>query len=258
MTGDFMIHDPDLSQMERLYVKILGAPISGLRIRCRRILPRVCANSSRQNIKILDVGSGTGVFAMEMARQNPAAQVTGLDNSFALVQKANEMAERAGMANCRFVTGDALDLGFSNEFDLAVCVDNLEHIEDDVRAMANIRHSLKQNGRAIIHVPNIIRRWPVFKWRVNFDVDGHVRPGYHLNDLTTKLKSTGFTIISSQYTYGFLETITNNLSFAITGAAMKNKQVYALVFPFLNALAWAGKNTTPKMGAGILVEVEKK
>ncbi len=253
VTGRFLLYDDSLSMLERMYIRILGAPISGLRIRCRRILPKI----NRQFNKILDVGSGTGVFTAEIAARFPESSVVGIDNSEALVAKSNQISQKAGIRNCSFFIKDALHLDYHEEYDLALCIDNLEHIEDDVKVLENIYFALKKGGIAIIHVPNYYRRWFVFKWQKNFDVPGHVRPGYIFDDLLEKLGKAGFIVENSYYTYGFFETLANNISYAVTGAEMKNKYLYALLFPLLNIIAYFGKNSRPKMGAGILVIVKK-
>ena len=40
------------------------------------------------------------------------------------------------------------------QFDTVICLNVVEHLEDDVQALRNIRASLQKNGRAIILVPN--------------------------------------------------------------------------------------------------------
>ena len=42
----------------------------------------------------------------------------------------------------------------AEEFDTVICLNVVEHLEDDVKALRNIRASLDKNGRAIILVPN--------------------------------------------------------------------------------------------------------
>src|SRR5262249_42086546 len=143
-------------------------------------------------------------------------------------------------------------LDFDGEFDLVVSVDNLEHVEDDVTAMRGLLRALRPGGRLVVHVPGYERRWLVFGRRVNFDVPGHVRPGYRVEELMAKLGQAGFDVTVSRATYGMLETFTNNVSYLITGADQRRKGVYALVFPVLLAVSWLGKFSRPRWGAGVL------
>lgn len=254
MIGSELKYDQGLSRMERLYIRVFGAPISGLRIRCRRILPKIHPGF----VRILDVGCGTGVLAFEIAKRCPQAQVMGIDNIAKLTAKCNSIARKAGLSNCTFVTMDVLRVAFRDAFDLILCVDNLEHIEDDVAALRRIHIALKDGGLTIIHVPAFYRRWILFGRKVNFDVPGHVRPGYTKEELVEKLKGAGLLPEEVSYTYGTLETISNNLSFLLTRAQKKNKNLYALFFPFLNLMAYLGRKSMPQDGAGVLVVARKK
>ena len=245
--------DPALSPLERVYVRLLGAPANGLRIRLRHVLPETRGSYRR----ILDAGSGIGVFTMEIAKQHPRAEVTGVELEPELVERSAEIARRAGLDNCCFVRGDVTRLGMEAEFDLAVSVDNLEHVEDDVAAMRNLRRALIPGGKLVLHVPGYHRRWLLRGKRVNFDVPGHVRPGYRPDELAEKLERAGFQVESIRPTYGILETFTNNLSYLITGADRRNKALYGLIFPLLLAGSWLGQWARPDWGAGILVRARR-
>ena len=74
-----------------------------------------------------------------------------------------------------------------------------------------------------------------------------------LEELKEKLEKGGFEIESISETYGYLETVSNNLSYLITKANQENEMLYALAFPLLNMTAWLGRNQQPKgKGAGVL------
>jgi SAM-dependent methyltransferase len=240
--------DPGRSRFERMYANLLGAPANGLRIRLRRVLPAT-KGSYRT---ILDAGCGPGVFSFELAKRHPEAQVTGIELEPGLVARANEIAKRAGLANCSFQQGDVTKLDFSEVFDLVVSVDNFEHVEDDIAAMRTLLRALRPGGRLVAHVPGYERRWILLRRRVNFDVPGHVRPGYRADELVGKLREAGFQVTAHQYTYGAIETFTNNISYLITGADQRRKLQYAAVFPLLLALSYLGKFSRPRWGAGVL------
>lgn len=245
--------DPGRSRFERMYANLLGAPANGLRIRLRRVLPAT-EGSYRT---ILDAGCGGGVFSFELAKRHPEAQVTGVELEPDLVDRANEIAKRAGLTNCGFRQGDVTKLDFEDAFDLVVSVDNFEHVEDDIAAMRTLRRALRPGGRLVAHVPGYERRWILFGRRVNFDVPGHVRPGYQADQLVGKLREAGFEVTSYQYTYGAIETFTNNISYLITGADQRRKLQYAAVFPLLLAASYLGKFSRPRWGAGVLATARR-
>jgi SAM-dependent methyltransferase len=245
--------DPDLSRFERIYVRLLGAPQNGLRIRLRHVLPQTRGSFPR----ILDAGCGAGIFAMEAAKLHPEAEVVGVDIEADLVDRANAIAKGGGITNCRFELGDVTDLPFDSEFDLVLSVDNLEHIANDVTAMRTLRKALRPGGTLVLHTPAFYRRWVLFKKRVNFDVPGHERPGYLEEELLSKLETAGFEVLSHRFTYGVIENFTNNVSYMISGADQRNKKLYALVFPILLFVSWFGKFSRPSWGAGLLVKARR-
>ena len=115
-----------------------------------------------------------------------------------------------------------------------VSVDNLEHVEDDVEAMRTLLHALRPGGRLVVHVPGYERRWILFGRRVNFDVPGHVRPGYKAEELVEQAPARPASRSSThQYTYGVLETFTNNISYLITGADQRRKMAVRRGIPGL-------------------------
>ncbi|MFC1692056.1 class I SAM-dependent methyltransferase [Candidatus Latescibacterota bacterium] len=262
MLGKELVHDTSLSKIERLYIRVFGIPVHGLRNRARRILPLV---TKRGYINILDHGCGSfGSFTFEIARILPDSTVIGIDiifqNEF-FHSKNSILAEIAGLKNCRFESPlffDITDKTAQEQYDLVLSIDVLEHIHDDSKTL-NFYHSvLLPGGDLILHVPGYYRRWFLFGWKVNFDVEGHFRPGYTMENIVSKVKDAGFVIIEHYYTYGWLETITNNISYLITGARMKRKYLYALIFPILLIISWFGRNSKPDRGAGILLKVRKQ
>ena len=251
--GTELRYSTDFSPLERLYIKIFGVPINGLRIRARRILPLITDKYKY----ILDAGCGPGVFTFEMAKRFPKSTVTGVDIEDSLLASNSQIAEKLYLDNCRFEHIDLTGMEESERFDLILSVDNLEHIEDDDNALRRFYQALTNGGDLILHVPGYERRWYFFGWAVNFHVDGHYRPGYTREQIQEKLEEAGFSIREIYYTYGWVETITNNISYWITRADMKNKMLYALVFPCLNFLSYFGRNSRPEKGAGVLVIASK-
>ncbi|MCB0403608.1 MAG: class I SAM-dependent methyltransferase [Bdellovibrionales bacterium] len=247
--GREFIDHPELSLPEKVYVWLFGVPVSGMRIRLRRILPAIKGDFK----SIIDLGCGKGVFTFELARRYPHASVVGIDLDEAQIHINNQIAKKQGIKNLRFEVRDILNHGYDHCFDLAVSVDNLEHIEDDVEAIRKIRSALRPGGTFVCHVPTLKRIWIFRKIGTNVDVPGHVRPGYNQDDISRKLQVAGFKLDSVSQTYGYLETVSNNLSYLITGAAQKNKFLYALAFPILNFIAWLGRRQDPAgRGAGVL------
>jgi hypothetical protein len=93
---------------------------------------------------------------------------------------------------------------------------------------------------------------------LNFDVPTHVRPGYEPDDIVHKVRVAGFEVQEQGLTYGFLETLANNVSYMITRANKENRELYALAFPWLNLIGWLGRYARPReLGAGVFVIARK-
>jgi len=102
--------------------------------------------------RILDLGCGRGEDTLLAAvLVGPQGHATGLDLTSAMVKRAMENAETAGISNATFVQGNIEALPFPDEsFDgvMSNCVIN--HAKDKSAVYREIRRVLKQGGRFVI------------------------------------------------------------------------------------------------------------
>jgi arsenite methyltransferase len=82
--------------------------------------------------KVLDIGSGPGLLAHEMAAEVGAlGSVEGIDPSESMLALARERRPPDGAAEIRFVAGDACALPFADaSFDAAVATQVYEYVHD--------------------------------------------------------------------------------------------------------------------------------
>lgn len=93
---------------------------------------------------VLEVGSGLGILANEVARRVPAGEVLGIE--FSTEQLARAQVETP---NLRFLQGDAHELPFpESRFDVVYCRYLLEHVRDPQRVLQEMHRVLKPGGRA--------------------------------------------------------------------------------------------------------------
>ena len=253
LPGYELYWDPLLGTAERWYCRLLGVPIIGLRIRLRRLRRLLPASAT----SVLDAGCGRGVITRFLAQRYRSAQIDGIDENGSGQRINQTIADSLALGNCHFTVADVLTYRKPGYYDLIVSIDNLEHVKDDIAALINFHASLRESGMLVIHAPHYYRRWPVFRWTVNFDVPGHVRPGYHLSELTERVRRAGFKVEQCGFSYGWLENLINNISYTITGAREKRRALYAALFPLLNILAWLGQWTRPRFGAAVWVVARK-
>jgi SAM-dependent methyltransferase len=104
--------------------------------------------------QVLDVGCGYGRHAMELAARG--FHVVGLDLSTSLLLRGGEEASRRGLT-INFVRGDMRELDFDAQFDGAYCLfSTFGYFDDETnkKALQNIAHALKPNGRIVIEILN--------------------------------------------------------------------------------------------------------
>ncbi len=112
--------------------------------------------SSKTNIKgqkILDIGCGAGIFAESLARQGGI--VTGLDLAPDLIVAAQAHAEGHQLP-LNYVC-QSLEHFASQEpqaFDIIVCMEMLEHVEDPAQTIAQMALLLKPGGHLFLSTLN--------------------------------------------------------------------------------------------------------
>jgi SAM-dependent methyltransferase len=99
---------------------------------------------------VLDIGSGPGLLAQEMARAvGQEGRVCGVDVSRAMVAMSSKRCLDTPWAE--FGTGDAMQLPFPDgSFDAAVSTQVYEYVPDIPAALAELHRVLRPGGRAVI------------------------------------------------------------------------------------------------------------
>jgi demethylmenaquinone methyltransferase / 2-methoxy-6-polyprenyl-1,4-benzoquinol methylase len=126
----------------------MGAVLSfGQDPRWRRELVRAVDPQPGQ--RVLDVATGTGMVAAELARRGPCA-VVGLDQSEAMLTGARARLERvpqlAGWVT--FVTGEAERLPFGDgEFDALTFTYLLRYVDDPAATLRELARVVRPGGR---------------------------------------------------------------------------------------------------------------
>jgi ubiquinone/menaquinone biosynthesis C-methylase UbiE len=144
-----------------LYALITQAPMMGTIYRSTIagvLSQRVCQGQG------LDLGTGPGYVALEVAGRQPELQMVGLDLAAHMVARARRQAERAGLdGRIAWPQGDGHALPFVDDsFDQVVSSFALHHWADPLRVLDEIARVLKPDGRYYItdvcRQPNLIQR----------------------------------------------------------------------------------------------------
>ena len=88
---------------------------------------------------ILDVGCGSGRYALEFARRG-ANRIIGIDYAQEMIELAKGYAENTKEnASCRFVCGDFADYDFREQFDCAVAMGFFDYLKDPSSYLAKMK-----------------------------------------------------------------------------------------------------------------------
>jgi SAM-dependent methyltransferase len=135
--------------------------------------------------QILDIGCGTGATLDHLKRYG---ETQGVD----LAELALSFCRRRG--HQRVTLGSAADLPFATEsFDLITALDVIEHLEDDVRGLSEIRRVLKPGAPAVLTVPAFQTLWGP-----NDDQSHHKRR-YRLPQLRHQVEAAGLRVERISY-----------------------------------------------------------
>jgi SAM-dependent methyltransferase len=112
----------------------------------RVVLDRVLADLRLPaRARILDAGCGSGRNMVEFARHGTVTGIELSDTSVALAR-----ARGAG----EVVEGSVLDMPFeADAFDLAASLDVIEHLQDDLQALRELRRVVAPGGSLLVTVP---------------------------------------------------------------------------------------------------------
>lgn len=148
----------------------------------KRIIERLIAENTTSGIFVLDVGCGTGDIVRFLGSR--ADFYLGIDVSRRVLKEASKKFRGAS-----FLLAMANALPIREErFDLAACIEVLEHLEADVQAVNEISRVLRKDGLALLTVPQNPKYW------TDEDTFDHHLRRYEAPDFARMLQSQGLKI----------------------------------------------------------------
>ena len=173
-------HYPILYQVEERHWWYVGR-----RRIIRSLVEKICSTLNNSNPRILDVGCGTGANLKMLAEHGRAE---GVDIS----QQAVDFCHERGLESVKL--GAAEDLPYEDDsFDLVTALDVVEHLDDDVAGLREMRRVLRADGRLLLFVPAFM-----FLWGVQDDISHH-RRRYTIDQLKRVMGEAGFEVERASY-----------------------------------------------------------
>lgn len=215
----------------------------------RKMLGRlISALGIGRDARILDIGTSTGTN-LRMLKELGFTRYEGLDAS----DDAVRWCDSKGLG--KVTKGDVCDMPFpDSSFDLVLATDIIEHVDDDRRALEEIRRVLKPGAPVIITVPAFSSLWGLQ------DVVAHHKRRYRGPQVEALIAGAGLRRESAFYF--------NFLLFAPIYAARKVLRLLRISLrsenelntPFINTIltaifafdVWAAPRIRPPFGVSFL------
>ena len=139
--------------------------------------------------KTMEIGTGHGLFASYLLEKNPSMTYLGIDISLSSLNfSRNLLNVKFPHREIDLVQQDATSSDFSyiKKYDFVICCEVLEHVEEPVKLLQNIRSSMNKNGKAFITTVS------------NLEAVDHIFLFKSSEEIRNLIKSTGFTILEER------------------------------------------------------------
>ena len=157
---------------------------------------------------LIDIGCGSGSFTLGAARLGYKTLGLSWD------ERNQKIARRVLMCNAPLASFEILDVRqldtqehLVEQFDVAICFENIEHIINDRKLFKDITACLKPGRRLLLTTPNYHYR-PLSSEDngpfLNIEDGGHVRRGYTKAMLMELCEDSGLMFESESFCSGFL------------------------------------------------------
>lgn len=151
--------------------------------------------------KLLDAGCGFGQYDHFILNRFENVRVTSIDVKESYLEDNKEFfKEEIEQGRIQFKLADLLNLKPDEKFDLIICIDVLEHIEEDQKVIQNLSNLLKKGGYFLMHSPSHLSEDDAEE--DDTFVGEHARTGYSKNEIEDKLMVADLMPETTQYTYG--------------------------------------------------------
>ena len=122
-------------------------------------IPFYVDEAERSDGRVLELGCGTGRVAIPIALNG--TDIVALDSSSSMLERARQKADAASIPNLTLIHKDMRNFALTDKFSLAIIpfrgLLSLLSVEDEIRALMNIKRHLAPGGKLIfdIFVPDL-------------------------------------------------------------------------------------------------------
>jgi SAM-dependent methyltransferase len=151
--------------------------------------------------KMLDAGCGFGQYDRFLLSRFKNLEILAIDVKEDYLEDCRHyFRKEIEEGRIEFKRVNLLALDIPQEFDFIICIDVLEHIEEDQKVIQNLADSLKPGGQLLMHAPSHYSEEDADEG--DSFVEEHARSGYSKRDIAKKFQTAGVTPVNVHYTYG--------------------------------------------------------
>lgn len=231
----------------------------------KRELKKIRKIYGSKEIEIYDAGTGYGQYTYFMSAHLRPNNIYAIDVKEEWIRDNKEFFKRKKIGTVSFGIEDLTRINHKNKFDLIVCVDVMEHIEDDITVFKNFYSALKAGGYVLINTPSVYGGSDVHEDDAESFIGEHARVGYSDTELKEKLSSVGFKEFYFKYSYGFWGDKAWRLIIKFPMLLLNISKLFFLVlpvyflitFPFALIMMLLDYKMNNKVGTGITFAAKK-
>ena len=159
------------------------------------------------NGPFLDMGCHSGTFTAQVMKKINSDQVYGIDISHSAIELAKKRFPKG-----HFQMADAHNLPFKDNFFEAVfCLEMLEHVDDPVKVLTEMRRVMKNQAYSVLLVPSENKLFKIvwFLWTMYYPVWRHAHvQSFQKSELEKILKKLKFKVVMSKtFNLGMLKLV---------------------------------------------------
>lgn len=122
-------------------------------------IPEMISTLINASKKILDLGCGEGGIIRAIFEKFPKKNITGVDISPRRINFLKKIFPQG-----RFLCEDVAHTSLKSKFDLIICSQVIEHVENDKKIVEEFYRLLTKEG--FLYVTSVIKRpWAIYKYR---------------------------------------------------------------------------------------------
>lgn len=176
---------------------------------------------------ILDIGSGIGNIAKYYNTSNINKVILSDRGEEMYIELKNRFSysEKYTIIKMDIIDESCIKMFSAYRVDVATCINVLEHIKDDVKALVNMHRILSKDGTLLLIVP----AFPFLYGTLDI-ISGHIRR-YTKKTLNEKLKQAHYTIKEQHYMNFF-----GMATWFLGGRILKQKEFHKNVFRILDRI----------------------